>query len=189
MHTDHTVRVDQDVAPQLIHITLRTVKPPAAQQQFEIRPTRGQTVNVPPPTAVHPVGRVQRPSLIDEKRPAQLRFTLVDLRQGADLERHNEDLDAQRLHFVFMLPQLRQMLPARQSPEVAVEHQEQPIACILVKPMEDTGGVLHLETDAMEAFFAFHALHPSWKIGNPRFDCNCRCASGGRGSLLRSRES
>lgn len=83
----------------------------------------------------------------------------MNVRRGdrSCLECHHTDVDPHRLDFALVLPQLRQMLPARQSTEMAMEHEQQPFASILFEPMDLALRILQLERDRGTTQFIFHA--------------------------------
>jgi len=58
------------------------------------------------------------------------------LGNGIRLERHNHDRHAALVPYLFELPQLRQMLLARQSSKVTVEDQQQPTPRVVIQTMQ-----------------------------------------------------
>jgi hypothetical protein len=61
------------------------------------------------------------------------------------LERHDHHPEGQPLDLVLVPSQLRQVLAAGQSTQMPVEDHQQPVAPILLEPMDRAGGVLELE--------------------------------------------
>ena len=63
------------------------------------------------------------------------------------LERDDRDRDAQCAEGRLPLPQLRQMLSARQSPEVSMKHEEQPAAPVLPERVTRAVAIEQIEVD------------------------------------------
>ena len=123
MEPDDTLRVDQDIAAKLGHISSRFLQATTTKQQLHVnRPCRGSQ-NVSPATFPHSVFPVKPERLIDEYRPADTGLTNIFIRQSRALERDHRDLHTQRIQPSFDLSQLRQVLTARQSAQMPVEHE------------------------------------------------------------------
>ena len=128
---DDPLGVNEHIAAQLLDVTTWPAEAPAPGKKPQIGPAGGRSQDMPPAAALHPVGGIKTARLIDQQRPWQLSLAHVSFRNPSPLERHCHDTDPQRNQLSNMLSQLRQVLPARQSGEVPVEDQQQPVAGIL----------------------------------------------------------
>ena len=71
---------------------------------------------------------IQATGFVNQDRPLQSGITDIAFHKRTALERHNGDAHIEPAKSIFLLPQLRQMLTAGQSSQMAVEHQQQPMA-------------------------------------------------------------
>ena len=62
-------------------------------------------------------------------------------RHGTVLEGHNDDVRVEIDQRPFVLLQLQQVPSARQSTEVAVKHEQEPVSPVLLEAMDPTLGV------------------------------------------------
>lgn len=106
---------------------------------------------------MHSVGSVQSTRLVDQEQPTHVGFLHVGQGDWPSLERDDHDLDVQGIDLLVVLSQLRKMLAARQSPQMPVKHQQQPVFGVVLKPMHRTIGIFQLKTDRLFANFAGHA--------------------------------
>jgi len=104
------------------------------QQLGVCRPGR-PSQDVPPSASLHAVGGIQRTRLVNQQRPWQLGSLDIGHCERPRLKRDHQDMQPQRLDFLFVLSQLRQMLSARQSPEMPVKNQQQPVAPVVFQPV------------------------------------------------------
>ena len=139
--------IDENVAPQLADVARGALQPVASTDQPEVRPPRGGSPDRRPATATHPVGAIEDPLPINQQRPSKPRLAHVLFGTSPGLERHDDDLEAQPLDLVPVPSQLRQVLAAGQSPEVAMEDHQQPAAAKLSETMNRTRGVLQRKRD------------------------------------------
>ena len=116
MQADDAGRVDQDIAAELVHVARRRLGESASGHEFEISPNRRRAPNIPASAALHAVRPIERQRVIDEDRPCEFRFADIRLDERTGLEGYNRHTHAERIKRCFLLPQLRQMLPAGQSP-------------------------------------------------------------------------
>jgi hypothetical protein len=83
----------------------------------------------------HPVRVIQAPRVIDEHRPMDTRLLDVGARKRRGLERHDGDGRVEIDEGSFVLLQLQQVPPARQSTEVTMEDQQQPVPLVIFEAM------------------------------------------------------
>ena len=91
---------------------------------------------MPPLAAEHAVPPIKRPRLVDENGPPKARIVRVRARPLAALERHHDDASVEFLERPFVLLQLQQMPAARQSTQVPMEDQEQPVPAVVLEVVE-----------------------------------------------------
>jgi hypothetical protein len=148
--------VHENVSPQLVNVASGTPQPVAPADQLDVRPPGGGPPDRRPSTATHPIGAIEDPPPVNQQGPSETRLAHVLLGTLSGLERHNDDLEAQLLDLVLVPSQLRQVLTAGQSTEVAVEDHQQPAAAKLLDTMHRTGGVLQRKRDGRRPDLAFH---------------------------------
>ena len=73
------------------------------------------------------------------------------------MKRYDRDPHAQTCQFVFMLPQLRQVFATRQSGQVAMKHQQQPLTGVVIELVQPTGDIRQLEGFGRASKFRLHA--------------------------------
>jgi len=137
---DRARRIDEDIAPELTRITLEVGSSgrSSPDELFRVGPPRGQTPDVPRLAAEHPVPSIERPRLVHENRPPDARLVRVRAGPWAPLERHYDDAGVQFLKRSFVLLQLQQMPAARQSTEMPMEDQQQPVPAVVFEAVEAT---------------------------------------------------
>lgn len=128
MKPNNSFGIDEHIAARLTPIFPRTLQPPSGSQQFEIVPDRGWTVDGPATQLIHLVGSVERSAVIQEKRPLQCRLRDVGSRQRTVIKGHHHHPRVQLLKSLLLLTQLRQVLAARQSTQVAMKDHQQPFS-------------------------------------------------------------
>ena len=107
---------------------------------------------------MHSVGSVQSTRLVDQEQPTHVGFLHVGQGDWPSLERDDHDLDVQGIDLLVVLSQLRKMLAARQSPQMPVKHQQQPVSGVVLKSMHVSAGIFQLEFDCG---LTDAAAHPS----------------------------
>jgi hypothetical protein len=148
--------VHENVSPELADVAGGTPQPVAPGDQPDVRPPGGGPPDRRPSTATHPIGAIEDPPPVNQQGPSETRLAHVLLGTLSGLERHDDDLEAQPLDLVLVPSQLRQVLTAGQSAEVAVEDHQQPAAAKLLEAMNRTGGVLQRKRDGRQPDLAFH---------------------------------
>jgi len=140
-------RVHENVSAKLVDVARGTPQPAALPDQPEVRPPGGGPPDRRPSTAPHAIGAIEDPPLVDQQGPSEPRLAHVFVGARSGLERYDDDRETQPLDLVFVPSQLRQVLTAGQSAEVAVEDHQQPAAAILLETMHGPGSVLQRERD------------------------------------------
>jgi hypothetical protein len=84
---------------------------------------------------MHPIRLVKGSARVDQKRPWELRITDIRHGQRSGIEGDHAHFDIPLDKLWTVLSQLRQMLSARQSPEMPVKNQQQPVAPVVFQPV------------------------------------------------------
>jgi len=155
--------VNENVSPQLANIASGALRPVASTDQLEVRPPRGGPPDRRPSTAAHPIGTIEDPPLVNQQGPSKTRLAHVFFRTSRSLERHDDDLEPQLLDVVLVPSQLRQVLTAGQSPEMAMKDHQQPAAAKLLEPMNRTDSVLQRKRNGRQPDVALHFALPCSK--------------------------
>jgi hypothetical protein len=145
------VRIDEDISSELQGVRTSGSGPSAAQQFLRVHPPGSRAPDVTQPTSKHPIPAIQAPRVIDDDRPTNARFFGVGARRGAGLERHDYDSDVEVGEGRFVLLQLQQVPAARQSAQMAVKHQQQPVPPVVLETMDPAIGVRKREGDGRMA--------------------------------------
>ena len=137
---DGARRIDKDIAAELTHIAVEIggSGQSSSEQLLRVRPPRAWTPDVPPLAAEHAVPLVKRPRLVDENGPPNTRSGCVRAGLRPALERHYDDADGEFLKHRFVLLQLQQMPTARQSAQMPMEDQQEPVPAVIVEVVEPT---------------------------------------------------
>ena len=141
MRANGSLWVDQHIPAKLIHVTGRPANFTAATHQLNIRPQTCGAENSIPAAAGHAVRFVKPTIGVDQQRPFEVGFAIIRPGEIVPFERYDEHSNSEQLDFLFVLPQLRQVLAARQSAQMAVKHQQQPAAPIILESMNVAVGV------------------------------------------------
>lgn len=152
MQANDSIGVDQNIATQLVEIPARTAKTSSFHEKFRIYPRRSWSIDIPPATAFHSISCIQGAGLVDKHRPRQTRLADVGLRRGPEFESDDNYVDSQSSELVLMLTQLRQVFAAGQSREMAVEHEQEPIARVLTESVGVLAFVRQFEGGGVEAY-------------------------------------
>ena len=108
------------------------------EQLFRVRPPRAWAPDVPPPAAEHAVLPIERPRLVDENGPHDAGIVCVRASPRPALERDHDDADIEFLKRRFVMLQLQHMPTARQSSQVPMEDQQQPVPVVVIEVVETT---------------------------------------------------
>ena len=137
---DGARRIDKDIAAELTRIAVEVggAGQSSSEQLLRVRPPRAWPPDVPPFAAEHAVPVVERPRLVDENGPPNTRSDCVRAGLRPALERHYDDADVEFLKHRFVLLQLQQMPTARQSAQMPVEDQQEPVPAVIVAVVEAT---------------------------------------------------
>jgi hypothetical protein len=136
MKPDNANRVDQDITAALADIAGRFFRQLAVQYLFQVSPPGLWTPNIPETSGQHPIGPVKFPVLINQDRPWQFGLFYILAGEIAGLKGNDHNLDPESRKTFFMVPQLRQVSPARQSPKVPMKNHQQPGTVIVFQLSE-----------------------------------------------------
>ena len=135
---DRARRIHENVSAELTRIAVEASGSwrSSSEQLLRVRPPRAWTPDVPRRAEEHAVGPVDRPRLIDENGPPKARVVRVRAGLWAALERHHDRAGIEFLKRPFVLLQLQQMPAARQSTQVPMEDQQQPVPAVVLEAVE-----------------------------------------------------
>ena len=123
MQANDTSRIDEHVATQLGHVGVGTLQTPTTQRQFQVDPPGRESPKVLPAGTIHAVGTIEFEVRVGQNRPGKPRLFDVRIDDPARLEGDYDNAHLTGLQLRCVLTQLRQMLTAGQSPQVAVKDQ------------------------------------------------------------------
>ena len=83
---------------------------------------------------VHAIGLIHLQRTVDQYRPLQAGVPHIGLDDRAALEGDDDDPNIKLLQLLLVPSQLRQVFPARQSGEVSVKNQQQPVSGVVREP-------------------------------------------------------
>jgi hypothetical protein len=123
MQGNDPVRIDENIPSPLENVPFRLPQPFPLHQEPQVSPPRFRPPYIPEGCGEHPVLPVGFTGVIDQKRPGQGSFGHVTAGKEIALERDHCDFHVPSVKFIFMITQLRDVRPAGESAEVAVENQ------------------------------------------------------------------
>lgn len=119
-----SVRIDEDISAPLVNVPFRLPQPLSLHYLLQINPPCFRPPYVPEGSGEHPVLPVGFAGVIDQKRPCQGSFGNVTAGKEIVLKRDHRDFHVPFGEFICMITQLRDVRPARESAEVAVENHQ-----------------------------------------------------------------
>lgn len=155
-----SLRIDQHVSTQLMDIAARSYEATAAPQELQVDSEGRRAEDVPPGPPIHPIRLVEPPVLIDQKGPRESGFADIGHGERPGIERHHADPHVLLGKLFLLLSQLRQVLTAWQSPKMAVEDQQQPVAPIVVQVVRVSLSVDQGEPYGQTALSGLHVRLP-----------------------------
>jgi hypothetical protein len=158
MQPHDALGIDQYVTTDLIQVTGRLPQLAAFQQEPDVRAPRCRSKDIPIAFSLHAVSAIQFARLVDQQRPIQLRLSNVVHANGTWPKRDHGDANVPSLEFVFVLSQLRQVLAARQSTQMAMEHQQQPMPAVVCQSMKLAVRIGQFESNGRCSFSVVHDL-------------------------------
>jgi len=150
-----------------MNVASGTLGTPPSSEQLDVRPDRGESIDLAPAALIHAVRTIERTLAVNQQWPRQLGIARVRLGHVAHFERDYTDRDAQPFPLISVLSQLRQMLATRQSPEMAMEIQEQPFAAEIFKLMGRAVGAVQCELRCGFAYQVTHRIIDSTRFIGP----------------------
>ena len=131
VETDGTARVDQHVSATLVYVPSRFCDLLPLDDLLQVSPPGFRTPNIPKGSGKHAVVSVRLAGIIDEKGPGNRSIFDVSARKIAALKSYHHDLYVPPAEFLFVITQLRDVRPAGESTEVAMEHHQQPASPVV----------------------------------------------------------
>ena len=136
MMEPHDARgIDEHIATELSRVGARVFRQPATRELSQVRQPRSASPDVPQPSPVHAVAAVQRAVAVDENRPGNVCVRQVRAHERRGFECDHRDADRQILERLLVLLQLQQVPAARESSQVPVKDQQEPIALVVAEPV------------------------------------------------------
>lgn len=126
VHPHDSMRIDQNVPTKLSKVFSKPPKLCTSEHQPQVLPGVRRPESVPPTRFPHSVGPV-KPSLpINQNWPLQFVRQGITAGQIGRVKSDDRDRHFSRIEEFRFLPQLRQMMPARQSTKMTVKNEEKP---------------------------------------------------------------
>ena len=124
MQMDGSARIDQHISATLEDVPFRLYELLPLNDLLQIRSPCFRTKYIPKGGGEHAIVPVRFAGIIDKKRPGQRSIFNVTARKKAGLKCHHYDLYVPPAEFLFLITQLRDVRPARESAEVAMKHHQ-----------------------------------------------------------------
>ena len=124
MQMDGSARIDQHISATLEDVPFRLYQLLPLHDLLQIRSPRFRTENIPKGGGEHAIVPVRLTGIIDKKRPGQRSIFHVPARKKAGLKCYHHDLYVSLAELLFMITQLRDVRPARESAKVAMKHHQ-----------------------------------------------------------------
>jgi len=133
--------IDQHVTALLLRISPRPLGQLSSQQLQQVRPPHGWTHEIPELGFPHAVRMIELTLLVHEKRPPKARLFGIGLDKVTGLEGHDDDLNAKLAEALYRVLHLHEVPSAWQSPEVAVEHHQEPATAVILEATDFALGI------------------------------------------------
>jgi len=168
MQMDGSARSDQYISAALKDVPFRLFQLLPLTDLLQVRPPRFRTPNIPEGGGEHAVVPVRIAGIIDEKRPGQRSLFDITARKKAGLKCDHYDLYVPPSELLLVITQLRDVRPARESAEVAMEHHQQPIPPEVIKKVGFPAAVPKVERYGRFSRQMAHGwLRGDGRTGNP----------------------
>ena len=128
---DDSFGVNKHVATQLKNVAGRCLQATTTKQQFQVNTPGFRAQNGRETSAAHAEAPVQLKIDVCQQRPGPRSFGNIKGCPGAGLESDRDYAEADRLDGGFVLLQLQQVFAARQSAEMAMESQQEPVPLVV----------------------------------------------------------
>jgi len=188
VQTDSSARVDQHVSATLEDVPSRFYDLLPLDDLLQVSPPGFRTPNIPKGSGKHAVVPVRFAGIIDKERPAQRSIFNVSARKIAALKDYHHDLYVPSAEFLFMITQLRDVCPARESTEVAMKHHQQPTSPVVFEKVGFPAAVPKVERDGRMSRQIAHATSrnaprriSAYCPAPPCLSPSSTCADPGRG--------
>lgn len=138
-------RIDQDISTSLAHVFSGLLRETSPCELLQVGPPCARAPDIQKARVQHPVSRIHLTRFIDQERPPELSVLHIAAGQETRLERYHHHAGFQRIELLFVLPQLPQVPPARQSTQMAVEDHQEPSASVVIETVGLPGSIDHFE--------------------------------------------
>jgi hypothetical protein len=128
MYSHLSTGINEHIAAPLSNIVMGHLRVVSLGDFFGIGPGATWVPDIKKTGCEHVVLIVETSSTVDEQWPLQFRLGHIGLGKKIGLKCNNGYIDLQSGQFIFLLSQLRQVLAAGQSTQVAMKHEKQPSA-------------------------------------------------------------
>lgn len=121
-----TFAIDQEIATKLEGVSGRAARDAAAEERpGVVGHCAPRKPHLPPTATLEPIRSVEIAGLVDDNGPAKVHAFQEESHPLNGFEGDKEDFDVACCQLVTNAPQLRRVVPAGYSAEVAQEHQKQ----------------------------------------------------------------
>lgn len=145
MQMNGSARTDQHVSATLEDVPFRLFQLLPLNNLLQISPPRFRTPHIPKRGGKHAIVPVHFAGIIDKKRPGQRSILDITARKKVGFKCDHHDLYVPLAEFLFMITQLRDVRPARESAEVAMKHHQKPTSPVVFEKVSFAVAVLKLE--------------------------------------------
>ena len=132
MKADNARLIHQHISAPLVDVPSRFFRELSTAYFFHISPPSGGSPKIQESGVQHAVCVIQRAFFIHKQGPSKICFLNISPCEKVLFKGDNDDFHPQTVQLFLVAPQLRQVSPARQSSEVTVEDQQQPVSGIVL---------------------------------------------------------
>jgi hypothetical protein len=141
MQRHDPVGADEDLSAALVNVPPRMPHLFPFHECLQIGPTGFRPPYIPKGSGEHSVRPVRFPGFVQEERPGERCFFRVNAGKVVIFKRDHGDSRVSAGEFLLVVTQLREVRPARQSAEMAVEYQEKPGSLVVFQRMDAASAV------------------------------------------------
>ncbi len=173
MHSYNALRIDQHIPTELLEVRTGYNELTPFSKEFCVDPPCRRPVYIPPAAVIHTVSVIQGPGFIHQQRPLEVRIPNIGLCKRPRLKRHHGHPHTQVIQLIFDLTQLRQMFAARQSAEMPMKHQQQPVPTIVRQRMHHAVCIGQFKINGCFSAFIIHGAVLSRTLANINMYADC----------------
>src|SRR4030067_2206551 len=145
MQMDDSIRTDQYVSTALADIPFRFSYFPPLNDLLQVNPPRFGTPYIPKGGGEHAIAPVRFAGFIDKQRPGERSILNITAGKEVDFKGDHCDFYVPLGEFLFMITQLRDVRPARESAKVAMKYHQEPTPPVFLETVNPSVDVFQLE--------------------------------------------